>query len=295
MNRYEHLKRCLDSLAINTHASETILYIALDAPAKKEHKKGYERIVKHLDKISGFKEVFIIKRSKNFGATKNTLGTLDDLFKKYDEVILCEDDNYFSPNFLEYMNKGLQIFKNKKDIFAICGYNYPVDIPSNYPYNFWLFKGAPGWGIGLWKHKFNKIDLSVNSVKEFLKNYGDILKIIRVAGYLLPHLFDVVNKRLVAGDVIFSMNLVKNNMFCILPTISKVRNYGYDGTGVNCGIDRENIYINQTIDNAKFFDFSSPEDGILENREIYRIVQNKLKTPNLEVFKRYILYLIRNV
>lgn len=209
MNRYEHLKRCLDSLARNTHASETLLYIALDAPEKEEQKKGYERIVKYVDKISGFKEVYIIKRGKNFGATKNTLGTLDNLFEKYDELILCEDDNFFSPNFLEYINKGLQIFRNRKDIFAICGYNYPIVIPTNYLYNFCLFKGTPGWGIGLWKNKYNKIDLSVRSVNEFLKSYRDIFKVIRVARYLLPHLFDVVNKNMVAGDIIFSMNLVK--------------------------------------------------------------------------------------
>jgi len=42
-------------LTKNTHASETLLYIALDAPVKKEQKVGYNRIVKNLDKISGIK------------------------------------------------------------------------------------------------------------------------------------------------------------------------------------------------------------------------------------------------
>jgi len=294
LDRYEHLKRCLDSLAKNTHASETLLYIALDAPAKDEHREGYNRIVEYLDKISGFKKVIVIKREKNFSAARNTLETLGDLFKKYDEIILSEDDNFFSPNFLDYINKGLQIFKNREDVFAICGYNYPIDIPTNYPYNFFLFKGAPGWGIGLWKNKYNNIDLSVSSVNEFLKSYRNILKVTKDANYLLPHLIDVVNKNHVAGDTIFSMNMVKNNMFCILPTISKVRNYGLDGTGVHCGLTKKNSFINQPIDGAKFFDFSTPEDKVSENKELTLMIQKKLKTPNVEVFKRSILFLARN-
>ena len=285
---------CLDSLAHNTRASKTILYIALDSPATEEQKVGYNRIVKYLGKISGFKKVIVIKRDKNFGATRNTLETLGDLFKKYDEIILSEDDNLFSPNFLQYINKGLQIFKNRKDIFAICGYNYPIDIPTNYPYNFFLFKGTPGWGMGLWKNKYNKIDLSVNSVKEFLKSYRNIFKVIRDANYLLPHLFDVVNKNRVAGDTIFSMNMVENNMFCVLPTISKVRNYGLDGTGLHCGVDKKNIFINQPIDGAKYFDFSTPEDKVSENKELTLLIEKKFKIPNVEVFKRGMLFLARN-
>jgi len=45
MNRYKHLKRCLDSLSKNIHASKTQLYIALDAPASEGHKKGYADII----------------------------------------------------------------------------------------------------------------------------------------------------------------------------------------------------------------------------------------------------------
>ena len=186
------------------------------------------------------------------------------------------------------------LIKNRKDIFAICGYNYPVNIPADYPYNFYLFKGAPGWGIGLWKNRHNKIDISVSSVNKFLKNYKNIVKVRRVANYLLPHLFDIVTNNFVAGDIIYSMNLVKNNMFCILPVISKVRNYGLDGTGVHGGLTKNNVFMNQSIDDAKYFDFSTPVNKVTENKELTLIVQKNLGMPNIEVFKRLMLFLARN-
>ena len=37
LNRYNHLKRCVESLAKCTHADKTDLYIALDYPLKEEN------------------------------------------------------------------------------------------------------------------------------------------------------------------------------------------------------------------------------------------------------------------
>jgi glycosyltransferase involved in cell wall biosynthesis len=294
LNRYKHLKRCVDSLARNTHAAETILYIALDAPAKEEHKEGRDKIIKYLSRISGFKKVIIIKRPENFGATRNTYESIDDLFKKYDEIIFSEDDNYFSPNFLDYINKGLQLFKNRKDIFAVCGYNFPVEIPADYPYNFCLFKGCPNWGVGWWRSKYKKIDLGVKPVENFLKSFKNILKTMKEANYLLPHLFDVVAKNITAADTVFSMNLVKNNMFCVLPIVSKVRNYGHDGSGAHSGRDNEGVFLDQTIDTARLFDFSAPAAEVVENKKISSGIQNILKTTNMEVLTLGMIFLARN-
>lgn len=292
--RYKHLKRCIDSLARNTHASKTILYIALDAPAKEEHKNGYNKIVEYLNKISGFKKVFVIKRHKNFGVTRNTYESIDSLFKKYDRIIFSEDDNYFSPNFLDYINKGLQIFKNRKDIFAICGYNFPVEIPSGYHSNFFLFKGCPNWGVGWWKSKYYKVDLSLNSVEKYLGSLRNMLKIKKEASYLLPHLFDITTKNIIAADSIFSMNLVKNSMFCVLPTISKVRNYGYDGSGAHAGNDNKSFLANQNIDDTKIFNFSSPPDAVEQNEEISSRIDKALGYSNKETVMLGILYFVRN-
>lgn len=293
LNRFEHFKKCVDSLSKNTHAQQTELYIALDAPLGPEHKEGYDKTVEYLDKLSGFKKITIIKRSENLGATRNIFNSIDELFKQYDQIILSEDDNYFSPNFLDYMNKGLQIFKDRKDIFAICGYNYPIDIPESYQYNLYLSKMCPAWGIGLWKDKYYSIDLSVNSVRDFLKHYKNVVKMCWSNKSLLPKLFDIVEKNRVAGDAVFTMNLINRNMFCVLPIISKVRNYGYDGTGVHCHIDTKGIYKNQVIDSNDFFNYPNT-DKIISNKEINLILKNKYNISNTEAFKRIILYLVRN-
>ena len=71
LNRYEHFKRCVESLAHCTHADKTDLFIALDYPLKDSHWKGYKKIKQYLSEISGFKTITIIERERNFGAIDN--------------------------------------------------------------------------------------------------------------------------------------------------------------------------------------------------------------------------------
>ena len=51
--RYEHLVKCVESLAANSLASETELYIGLDYPTKESHWEGYRKIEQYLVSIEG--------------------------------------------------------------------------------------------------------------------------------------------------------------------------------------------------------------------------------------------------
>ena len=98
--RYEHLKRCIDTLSECTGADETELYVGLDFPAKESHWEGYRKICNYLPTITGFKNVVVIRREENMGATRNARDLLDIVHQKFDRYIFSEDDNEFSPNFL---------------------------------------------------------------------------------------------------------------------------------------------------------------------------------------------------
>ena len=123
--RYEHFKRCVDSLSRCIGAKHTILIIGLDYPLKEIHWDGYHKIKEYIPSISVFKEVIVLERTENYGSKKNGDEAFKYIYERYDRMILTEDDNEFSPNFLEYINKGLVQYKNNPNVFAICGYMYP--------------------------------------------------------------------------------------------------------------------------------------------------------------------------
>ena len=127
LNRFEHFKRCIDSLLCCTYSENTDVYIALDYPLNDKHWEGYVKIQKYLSRFIGFESINVIKRKANYGVSRNYYEACNEIFNIYDRMILSEDDNECSPNFLEYIKNGLEKFKDNYSIYAICGYNYPIN------------------------------------------------------------------------------------------------------------------------------------------------------------------------
>lgn len=234
LNRYTHFKRCVESLSFCTFADKTDLIIALDFPLKKEQEDGYNKIREYLNKIDGFKSVQVIKREVNFGVRNNMLNARRTIFKNYDRMIISEDDNVFAPSFLSFVNNGLEKYKNRQDIFSICGYNNPYIMPSFYKSDVYLRMNFSGWGVGIWRDKWYKMDWSLSNFKTMLnkkKNYKELKKSYQIE---LNQLLDIEHTGIIKGDGFIFLYLLDKKMYSIFPVKTRVRNTGHDGSGVNC-------------------------------------------------------------
>jgi len=295
--RYEHFKRCVESLSACTHADKTDLFVALDYPLNESHWEGYRKIEAYLGEIKGFASVNITKRDKNYGASKNNSGVRKKIFEKYDRLIYSEDDNEFSPNFLDYMNKGLDKFENDPRVHAICGYNYPIEMPPEYPYNFYVWKGFNAWGYGIWKDRQIKIQRDYNQdyVTRFLSHVPNMYRLTRYADHYLGSMLSMHETKSLYGDMVRSSLLVLEDTYCVFPAISKVRNHGFDGSGLHCGIRKgENVYHSQAIDTELSFDYDliDVKENSLINSTLRSHFSIGLKTK-IKLFVKYLLFLLR--
>jgi hypothetical protein len=276
-------------LLSNTIAEQTPLYIALDYPFKESHWEGYGLISSYINTISGFSKIEIIRRDINYGPSKNMYEALEVIFSEYARVILSEDDNEFSPNFLTYVNKGLEIFENKKEIFAVCGYNYPISIQENGEHYF--TKAFSAWGYGIWKDRmleFLKIN-NISYVKSVLNKIENVKSLNKYADFYLPHALNMIETNSLTGDTVITLNLILENKFCVFPTVSKVRNHGNDGSGAHCGIDDR--FENQEIDEKYSFEYSNK--NICESIEINEKIKKYSKisvVSKIKIYMKYILY-----
>ena len=48
LNRYEHLRCCIDSLKKNKYAIDTEVYISLDFPPSEGYQEGYDKVRAYL-------------------------------------------------------------------------------------------------------------------------------------------------------------------------------------------------------------------------------------------------------
>lgn len=254
LNRFEHFRTCILSLVECKGSNQTDLFVLLDYPTKELHWEGYNKILEFLTNFNGFKSVNVIKRSTNFGAHDNIIDGYKIVFEKYDRLILSEDDNVFSKDFLIYMNKTLEKYKDDSTIFSVSGYNYPITIPNQYQENIYLWCGFSAWGVGLWKDKLEKVNFNEkivrSNIKSFFKDLNKVIQFNNIANIYITSLIHMLKEKKIHSDIIISLYQFLHNMNSVFPVVSRVRNTGNDGSGVNCSFIENDIYSSQEIFNG---------------------------------------------
>jgi len=289
LNRHIHFKRCVESLAACTFADKTDLYIFLDYPSKESHWDGYDLIKSYLPSIKGFKTVNVIAREKNYGVIDNFFKSVEYVLERSDRFIFSEDDNVFSPDFLDYINKGLEVYKDRKDILSINGYQYPVTLPDSYDHDVYLFQGFSAWGYGTWKDRWGNISWDVEELKIFLNNKKKPNKLL--SKNLIKGLNRIVETGYITGDTFVCYHQVRNNMYSVFPVVSHVINNGHDGSGIHGGNNKKvrKIYLNQSIsDGTLKVDFPvelKPDQSVLNSlRKQFNVSIIKKAINNPDVF-----------
>lgn len=239
-NRYEHLKRCIESLQKNIDVDKTVLYISVDYPPAEAYVEGWEKICRFLrDPIEGFYKVHVFFRETNLGSEENYRYIEEIVFREHDRLIFTEDDNEFSVNFLIYMNKGLELYKNHPTVYGICGYADDLGFRHGGD-NVVSLTNFCAWGMGLWREKEKIIheQLTLHNWLHAAQNFRLMWLIYRrrkrLFSRMLGTIIDpVAEEKLLNTDVNRGIFLAINGFCTINPVKSKVRNWGWDGSGQN--------------------------------------------------------------
>lgn len=289
LNRYEHLRKCLESLSRCTWADQTEVYVALDYPPVNQWDKyapGWEKNREFLRSCGdmGFKKLHVIEREENYGIwlpghKGNSKCLLTMIRERYDRYIFTEDDNVFAPCFLEYMNKGLEMFEKDEKVHSIGGYKfyYPIKKANN-TFIRQTVDYSP-WGVGLWTKKRNA---NPNLTYRWYRAQWSLLKFVEmrrkygwgmIAGWV-SHCVKQTQPEHEIDNYIWSyMQLTGKQQ--IVPTKTLVENIGLDGSGVTMqnaiGLHEEwcDSELNP-LSTEKHFDFvGTGYEHFDENRKIY--------------------------
>ena len=256
LNRYDHLRQCVESLSHNTHADKTELVIGLDYPPSEKYVDGYQKIKEYIPTISGFKKVTVFERKENYGQDKNYEDLKSYAFANYDALIYTEDDNEFSPCFLDFMNKALERYKLDNRISSVQGYNDSKFSEIKGP-NIMFAPSGGVWGVGQWRDKQSMLQTDKDFPKTVLYSLSSSWKIFKTIPAILNMLIAMVNKCDYWDDVTYCCLNILNNRYQVKPRLSMVRNMGNDGSGLHSGIDER--FINQKIETAAIFDLDDAE------------------------------------
>lgn len=244
LSRDKHFIRLMESLRKNSWAKYTDVYVALDYPPSEKYKEGYTRIVEYLSNpFPEFANLYVVKRSHNYGAALNSRDIREYVLTRYDRFIRTDDDAEFSPNFLEYMNKCLDYYENNPNVIAVTGYSYPIRWKVENGANVTTENfSCPMWGTGFWKSKLKDVDCFITSGglafkdrRMLLRPFSKMTKRCQWE-YMSFCMTQDISTTLASKltDVSMRMYTAIQDKYVVVPTVSKVRNWGFDGSGLYC-------------------------------------------------------------
>lgn len=271
LNRYDHFRQCLESLEKCTGADKTEVFIGLDYPPSEKYVEGWKKINEYLkgkEEKNAFQNLIVERRTYNCGiGHENSNFNLlrKKISERYDRFIVSEDDNIFSSNFLEYINDGLEKYKDNPDCMTICGYNLQGVTLEKYDNNCYFSHEFSAWGTGYWRDKRTIISSIINKdfAMSIMSNWHNIWTIYKNEPRLLNTIIMNLDCGKIFGDTMIVSYQYLNNKYSLFPKVSKVRNIGCDGSGTSI-FKVNDSFIKQVIDENEYFECDQINESSLE-------------------------------
>ncbi len=284
-NRLDTLIKTVQSLSKCKLSSDTDVYFFSDGPNHQSDSLKVEKVRRYVRTITTFNRVYLIERKENFGLAKSIITGVTEIVNKFGRVIVLEDDMVVSPNFLEYMNQGLEAYKNDNQVASIHGYVYPI---KNLPNNFFI-KGADCWGWATWKRAWDvfepdgRVLYSELRKRKLLKNfdfngsypYSKMLK-------------DQIKGRNNSWAIRWYASAYLQNMLTLYPGQSLVQNIGVGSDATHCKQQSDifNVNITDSINIDKNIE-------VTENENVKLLMENYLYSIKQPLYKKIVARLFR--
>ena len=229
--RPEHLASCLDSLLDNPEAPNTELWIFCDGPRSDTDEPSVLEVRELARKVHGFSRVTVIEQPRNIGLAASVISGVSHVLNGSERVIVVEDDLIVSPDFLAFMNQGLDIYADVPDVVSIHGFTYAVATPL--PQSFFL-RGADCWGWATWRRGWAVFNPDGQALLNELDSRG-LGKSFDFGG-VYPYrqmLVEQVSGKVDSWAIRWNASAFLANKLTLYPGVSLVENIGMDGSGTH--------------------------------------------------------------
>jgi len=280
-NRPLHTRQTVEALQKNELANESELFIYSDAAKNENAKAQVQEIRQYIKSIDGFKKVTIVEREKNWGLANNIIDGVTKIANQYGKIIVLEDDLVTSPYFLKFMNDALDFYKNKKKVWHISGWNYPIHVDEAKGTFLWSVMNCWGWATwnDRWAFYEKNVDeiisaFSKKDIKEFNLDGAE-----NFWGQVLANKEGKIN----TWAIFWYAAIFEKGGLCLNPNISFVRNIGMDGSGVHFN-DKINI-SKEILHKLNFEKTIVFEELLVEDIGKLRLIKNYYKSKKKNIFK----------
>lgn len=278
-NRLQETRQTVEALLVNFLAKETELFIFSDGPKNELNKSKVVLLREYLKTITGFKSVEIIESSENKGLANSIIYGVSHILEKYEKVIVLEDDLITTPNFLNFMNDGLDFYEQDKKIQSISAYSLSLKDKTQDVY----FQTRPGsWGWATWKNRWNPEIFNKAAIKSVVMDNPVILKQFKqkCGNDISKMLNDNLLNKNDSWYVRWAFDHFLKNNYTVFPAYSYVQNIGFAREGTHCkGINtHKSELVQENKRSSDFINFQVPDQQVTRQFLYYFTKQHKIIT-----------------
>ncbi|MGJ7920808.1 glycosyltransferase family A protein [Neobacillus sp. LXY-4] len=298
-NRLDHVRKTIEALAINTLAKDSELFIFSDGPKNEETIEGVLEVRRYINSDfvrNSFARVIIEESKHNMGLANSIINGVTKVIEKYGRVIVIEDDNVSSPDFLSYMNECLEFYKEDERIWSIGGFSFIKHFPKDYNQDVYLIGRTCSYAWATWKDRWSKVDWNVTDYySNFRFNFKRRFKFNRHGNDRASMLDAQMYHQIDSWAIRFCYAEFVNNMFTVYPRVSKISNIGHDGSGTHFNrvslSSIKNDPFNVQIDGQTHK--CSLSHNVMPDKRIIRDFANSFNESRWRLLRRYIGSIIR--
>jgi hypothetical protein len=231
-NRPDHTRRTLAALAADPLAMDSDLIIYADGSKKPEHAAAVQQARDVARGASGFRSVRLIERDKNLGLANSIITGVSDVCSARGRAIVVEDDLLVAPQFLTFLNRGLERYADEPGVFQVSGYMFPVAMELSSDGLFLPLISC--WGWGTWQRAWSQFDPSAAGFSRLARDPELRARFNLDGNYdYFGMLKDQVEGKIDSWGVRWLLSVFLKGGLVLYPTRSLVQNIGVDGSGTH--------------------------------------------------------------
>ena len=235
-NRPDHLKQTLSHLSKALGARDSDLWIFCDGP---NPNADLEKIIavrtEARDPVWAtlFRSVTVEISDENKGLASSIIGGVTKAMSEAGRAIVVEDDLLVSPDFITFMNDCLDFYEDNAAVGSVTGFSPLSERPSGYSADVVAVPRNCSHGWATWADRWAQVDWEAKDARKIWRDAGLRRRFNAAGNDRADRLRRQLAGKIDSWSIRFGLWQTLSGRHTIYPVQNRVRNIGFDGSGVH--------------------------------------------------------------
>jgi len=235
-DRPDHMRQALEHLARADGASDSPMWIFCDGPkpgADLARIAAVRALANEPEWTRKFASVRVEVSERNKGLACSIIGGVSTVMDALGRAIVVEDDVLVAPDFLRFMNDCLDFYQADQTVGSVTGFSPLADPPAAYTRDVVAIPRNCSQCWATWADRWQQVDWDAKAAANLLRDPALRRRFNAAGNDRFNRLQRQIAGKIDSWSIRFGLWQTLSGRHTIYPVLNRVRNIGYDGSGVH--------------------------------------------------------------